>query len=1033
VATNRAPWGERDGEKATDSGEIYLNLMVLFDKRLRVGYQVEFPILVGLTWWPAPVTTTSAKGVLPMSFTLRLVLCLLTSSFFYPDLAKSQSVSTSNSTELVALVRAKSVDEQERILAQRKELVSLAALKSLKELVNTATLKGDYPEALRIAQLELKMAERLGDKLALGVALSEVGNVYSRQNRATDALDNLQKSLLIFEELENKQEKARALHSIGFAYGLQRRYDLAAEFHSKSLALSEEIGDKNLIALCLNSLGLDQTALGHYQLGLELYQKARVLSEQLDDKATLNLSLNNVATHYISQGRYAEALECLLKSLKVMDEMGNAVDRRSYSYKLQNIGLVYRHQGDLDQALSYSRRSLAILEEIGDRLGIANLQNNIGVIYKSQKQYDQALEWLQKSLNAYQLLKATPGIARTLNNIGDVYRLQGRYDEALAPLQKSLELREANRDRGGIALTLNNLGRLYQAQGKYAEMLAVGRRAASIAEEINGREELWDAQERIGRALSAMSQPAEAQQSFLASIATVEEMRREVAGGEQQQQSFMENKLSPWFGLIDLLVAQGKNSEALAFAERSKARVLLDALQRGRATLRQSLSQSEREAEEQQRLGLVSLNSQLNAEVKREKSDITKVADLRTKIEQARLAYEDFETRLYVAHPELKVQRGEAPVINAAELDALVPDKSTALLEYVVADDRTYLFTVTRSAVNSVAEVRVYTIAAKREDLAKQTETLRLQLAGRDLGFRASAAKLYEVLLKPAAADLQTKTNLVIAPDNILWDLPFQALISDANRYVIESASISYAPSFTVLREMTKRRSSHQPASANLLALGNPRLGEETIRKVSFTRRDEKLDPLPEAEQEVKTLGRLYGAARSQIYIGADAREDLVKSEAGQAKILHFATHGVLNNASPMYSHLVLAEGGVNEDGLLEAWELMQLDLHADLAVLSACETARGRIGAGEGMIGLSWAMFIAGVPSLVVSQWKVESASTRDLMVSFHRGLIASTATKARLTKTEALRQAALKVMRNPQTNHPFYWAGFVLIGDER
>jgi len=96
--------------------------------------------------------------------------------------------------------------------------------------------------------------------------------------------------------------------------------------------------------------------------------------------------------------------------------------------------------------------------------------------------------------------------------------------------------------------------------------------------------------------------------------------------------------------------------------------------------------------------------------------------------------------------------------------------------------------------------------------------------------------------------------------------------------------------------------------------------------------------------------------------------------------------------------------------------------------VLSACETARGRIGAGEGMIGLSWAMFMAGVPSIVVSQWKVDSAGTRDLMVNFHRGLISS-----KPAKTEALRQAALKLMKNPETSHPFYWAGFVLVGDGR
>jgi len=200
-----------------------------------------------------------------------------------------------------------------------------------------------------------------------------------------------------------------------------------------------------------------------------------------------------------------------------------------------------------------------------------------------------------------------------------------------------------------------------------------------------------------------------------------------------------------------------------------------------------------------------------------------------------------------------------------------------------------------------------------------------------------------------------------------------------------------------------------------------------------MARRDGGLNPLPEAEQEVAALRRLYGVSRSMVYIGDAASEDRVKREAGQAKILHFATHGMLNNASPMYSHLALAEGGPNEDGLLEAWELMQLDLKADLVVLSACETARGRIGAGEGMIGFSWAMFIAGVPSLVVSQWEVESAGTRDLMINFHRGLLSTSVAPTKPTKAEALRQAALKLMKDPATSHPFYWAGFVLIGDGR
>jgi CHAT domain-containing protein len=611
-----------------------------------------------------------------------------------------------------------------------------------------------------------------------------------------------------------------------------------------------------------------------------------------------------------------------------------------------------------------------------------------------------------------------------LNNIGDTCRLQGRYDEALEPLTKSLRLREQGKDRGAVTLSLNNLARLYEAQGKYAEMLEVSQRSLKVADELYSREEIWTAQDHIGRALVGLGKPAEAQKSFLAAIAGIESLRREVAGGEQQQQSFLENRLSPWFGMIDVLVSQQRYAEALTFAEQSKARVLLDALQTGRANLRKTWSKEEREAEEQRRLKLVALNSQLTTESRRDKPDAARVAELKSVVEKTRLEYEDFETRLYVTHPELRLQRGEAPIVKAEELASFVQDSSSALLEYVVDDDKTFLFVVTKS------DLRVYTLPLKRDELAKQTEAFRKQLAARDLGFRAPAAKLYELLLKPAEAQLRGRTNLIIVPDNTLWDLPFQTLVNTANRFVIEDAAISYAPSLTVLREMTQRRKveAAHASPPTLLALGNPVVGSETLKRAALTLRDGKLDPLPEAEQEVKALGRLYGAARSKVYIGAEAREDRVKTEAAGAKILHFATHGILNNASPMYSHLALADGGAAEDGLLEAWELMQLDLHADLAVLSACETARGRIGAGEGMVGLSWAMFMAGVPSIVVSQWKVESAGTRDLMVGFHRGLMSS-----RFTKSEALRQASLRLMKNPATSHPFYWGAFVIVGEGR
>ena len=175
----------------------------------------------------------------------------------------------------------------------------------------------------------------------------------------------------------------------------------------------------------------------------------------------------------------------------------------------------------------------------------------------------------------------------------------------------------------------------------------------------------------------------------------------------------------------------------------------------------------------------------------------------------------------------------------------------------------------------------------------------------------------------------------------------------------------------------------------------------------------------------MQTLARLYGPSQSEVFIGPEAREDRAKSEAGKFRVLHFATHGVVNNASPMYSYLVLSQGDGKEDGMLEAWELLNLDLKADLVVLSACETARGRVGAGEGMIGLSWALFVASTPTAVVSQWKVDSASTTELMLEFHRNLLTPN------SKAQSLRKAMLKMLASNEYKHPFYWAPFVVIGD--
>ncbi|MBO0725446.1 MAG: tetratricopeptide repeat protein, partial [Blastocatellia bacterium] len=931
-----------------------------------------------------------------------------------------------------ALAKLKTEEERAGLLADEKELASTELARALGDQGDRFYAEGDFYLALALDRLAQGLAEQIGDQLGIASALNKIGKILYSQGNYAQALARFQQSLALSESLDNKAGVATALYNIGNINFRQGDLAQALEHFQKSLTMSDALDDKRGIADALSGIGNIRSSQGDEAQALEHYQKSLSLYEALRDNAGIAKILNNIGITYYDQSNYARALEYFRKSMSLAEAIG---DRVGVIRALNNTGNIYFTQENDAQALVYFRKGLALSETLGDKEGVAFTLDNIGYTYEKQGDYAQALDYLQKSLALREEMGGKSGIARTLKNIGNVYFNQVDYAHALERYQKSLALREEMDDKNGVAVSLYTVGKVHYKQGNHALALEFSERAAALARQIGETEVLWRARIISGAEYLALQDPARARQAFEDAITTVETLRADVAGGEGEQQRFFASKVSPYYAMADLLIAQNRPAEALTFAERAKSRVLLDVLQMGRVNVTKAMTGQEQEQERKLNDQLISFNTQISRESIRPTPDQARLTELKAQLQKARLDFEAFQTNLYAAHPDLRTQRGEAQPLRLDEVAALLPDAASALLEYVVTDDKTYLFAITKAVGKAETDIRVYTLPVKRDELDKQTEVFRRQLASRDLGFRASSTKLYELLLKPAEAQLRDKNNLIIAPDDKLWDLPFQALLTGANRFLIEDAAIAYTPSLTVLRETIKRRKNQSADAAlgGLLAFGNPLLGKETIEKASLAMRDENLDPLPEAEQEVKALGQLYGAAHSKVYIGAEAREDRLKAEVAQARVIHFATHGILDNASPMYSHLALAQGDKNEDGLLEAWEIMQMDLKADLVVLSACETARGRFGAGEGVIGLSWALFIAGAPATVVSQWKVESSSARDLMINFHRQLTSPVTAKSKATKAEALRQAALKLMKTPETSHPFYWAGFVLVGDAR
>lgn len=757
---------------------------------------------------------------------------------------------------------------------------------------------------------------------------------------------------------------------------------------------------------------------------------------------------------YLAQGDYVRAADNYQQVLTLAERLGIKQGIAAVSVKMGNL---HYAQGNFAQAMEHYLKSVRLYEELGSKLEITYPLANLGSAYFSLGNYEKALEHYQRILKIYEQLSSKSGAAWLRNQIADVYATQGKNEPALAYYDLSLKAHEELGNKPMQAYSLNGIGRIRFTEGKYAEAIALFTRAAILARASHAPEILWKALNLLGQTHRALHENDQARKAFAEGIAVIEQLRSQVAGSERDQELSFESKTTPYLEMVELLIEKNDLGGAFVYAERAKGRMLLDVLRHGRADITRSMTADERDKERNLNASMTVVSSQIRREIALPKPDQTKLANLEYRLQQARLEYEAYETRIHAAHPELKIQRGNGEPLTVSEAESLIPDQQTALLEYIVAPKKTYLFVLTRRKTTSeesanIVELKVFSIPIVSRELADRVQRFRQTLASNSLGFKEPARQLYDLLLRPAQKELEGMTALGIVPSSQLWELPFQALLSQQDRYVLQDHSLFYAPSLSVLREMRKKDThwglsgrlvsdsasasivkfgaTATPPAPSLLAIGNPSLSASLVSRAKSNDRSLSLGDLPEAEREVKDLGEIYGALHSKILTGSAAREETVKAEAGRYPILHFATHGLLDDENPLYSRLLLASSNGNDDGFLEAREIMKLDLHADLAVLSACQTARGTIGPGEGLIGMSWAFFIAGASTTVVSQWKVDSASTARLMVDFHRSLQGVDKQKA-VSKAEALRRSALKLMSDPKYRHPFFWSGFVVVGN--
>ena len=802
-------------------------------------------------------------------------------------------------------------------------------------------------------------------------------------------------------------DRARALQAQGDNRG-------SLEKGERALEKARAAGDRQLEAKILSNLGLARESLGDPQGGVEILTTSLALARSVGDRQQEAGALHFLAWGYWNLARYQEALDFDQQSLAVARSIR---DRQLEAWASNGLGLTYSALGEPERALQSYGEALAVWRKISDRWAEAFTLQNLGFAYWSLGRKDKALEAFQQALPIVRALGDRHGEAFALNNIGLAQTDLGQAEPSLATLAQALSLWRATGDRHGEALSLHNLGRSYEALGRPAEATAAWISALSEARAIGDRRSEATTLASLALLESRNGKLNEARLRIGEALALVESQRGEIAAAGLRS-SFLSSKQDYYAISMDVLLGleardpgRGYAASAFEMSERGRARSLLEGIAEARLDLSQDLPDDLRAREKD-----------LGARIGALQKELANPGARRSGLEAA-LGRDEDEWELLITEmrrrtPRYASLRYPEPVSAARAMAAL--DSASALVSFSVDTDRVLVFVLTAS------RLFVRRLPMAPATLSEQVEDF-VGLVARDKEDRwtALANRLYASLVAPWRQELSpTVTRLIIVPDAALYSLPFEALSSAAAspRFLVEDFAISYAPSATALAQLAPS-APRAGAAADLLVVAAPsvRAGDAMVGGERFA-----IAPLPHAQAEARAIAR-FGGPGTVVYTGAAASEARVRAASLERfGVVHFATHGLLSQRNPSRSALLLAAQGSSQ-GLLTAREIHRLKLPSDLVVLSACQTARGRILAGEGVQGLTQAFFHAGARSVVASLWDVNDRRTERLMTGFY-GHLADGEQKA-----EALAHAKRDLLASEPRLAPRYWAAFVLIGECR
>ena len=818
-------------------------------------------------------------------------------------------------------------------------------------------------------------------------------------------------------------------------------YKQAFANFDEAAAIAESSGDKSKQAQIFNLRGHIHYLQAEYNQAIRSFRQAEKLANSAKDRREKARAWAFLGQLYWRVGKKEDSERLLKDALRIFEKTNDEI----------NIALTLRFLGRFEDgktnvrtddlqgifqksklALQYYERSLAISQKIGDEEGELTTLKEIGLVYQNQDKLPQRLEKAMSYFEPLRIRLKSSNYRRlyavVLNNIATNEYFAGRAD-------------------------INGSG--VDDKAKTEKSIETADEAAQIFREIGDRQELREMLDRKAFCLHYLKRFDEALPIIEESIAIADELYNQPIGGELDRSRYFEGLIGVHRQKMDALYQLNRPLEMFETHEAMKSLTLRELMNRGKDERKRALTADEFTEEKRLNAELNLFNRQISQIKQTDKLRTLQIAKLNRKLQKARLAIEEWQGNI-ASEIEKLVKPKRPENLTAVQMCALVPDENTAFIEFEANIDYIgAVFILMKTGADSAPATQFKKLLTEKITLSNgqtcslnvffqkdylndekygqwATETrkrmpeFREQLARNSPAFKKNAEFLYDALFADLMPFLKDKKHLVIIPGGIITEVPFQALIAENGRYLIEDFAISYAPSLTALAEMqsNRRKLANQIYEGDFLAFGNPKLSNETIARFRNRYRSGKLENLPESETEVREIGKFY--PKNKIVVGKDATESFWQTNAANYRILHLATHGLGDAEKPLYSHVLLSADAA-QDGLIEGREIAEMKLNAEMVVLSACETARGREIDGEGMIGLAWAFAAAGTPTIVASNWKVDSQTTADLMIDFYAEL----SEKERLTKAEILQSATLKKLKSQKTSHPFYWSGFAVFGD--